>query len=280
MNLAVGKGSLQRAANAAGKGRKAKAANDDQVKMTAVTAGAAGNQKNEMAESAGIADSQENEMTESTGIADSQVKTAAANPVQQETDAAKPKKVKKDTAKASKTGKRAKPEAADTAADANTAELTGSKKATKKQPKAARSAGAQMPYLMTVPAEALQDIPDTWRGPKYVRPNVSALAESISKCGILEPVPAVQIGENTYQIVGGSKRMQVVQMLGIGQVPVLVLPGASLEDAWKLYQELNAAAEDSVVQRNWSAANGSEENKEQKRAGSLFGKQRIPEYLL
>ena len=87
-----------------------------------------------------------------------------------------------------------------------------------------KSVKKQSIYLATVPAEFLQDIPDTWRGPRYVRPNVSALAESISKHGILEPVPAVQIGENTYQIVGGSKRMQVVQMLGIEQVPVLVLP--------------------------------------------------------
>lgn len=242
MNLAVGKGSLQRAANAAGKGRKAKAADNDQVKMTAVTAGAD----------------------------DSQMKKieAAENPVQQEVDAAKPKKVKKDTAK------------------------TTRKKSVKKQ----------VTYLLTVPAETLQDIPQTWRGTKYVRPNVSALAESISKCGILEPIPAVQTGENTYQIVGGSKRMQVVQMLGIGQVPVLVLPGASMEDAWKLYQELNAAAEDGRVQRDWSAADEAQQTSGQKQqknkidaektdkqdkvsevkktSCSLFGKQRIPEYLL
>lgn len=257
MNLAVGKGSLQRAANAAGKGAKAKNAKAENSQM------------NRLEESVEAAGGQEKEPTENpvkqeTDAVSGQAKEPAENPVKQETDAAKPKKVKKETAK------------------------TARKKSLKKQ----------MAYLLTVPAEVLQDIPQAWRGPNYVCPNVSALAGSISNCGILEPVPVVQTGENTYQTVGGSKRMQVVHMLGIAQVPVLVLPGTSVEDAWKLYQELHAAPDDGIVQRDWNAANGAAEGREQQvsgqetqtagqkkdrrqqETGSLFGKQRIPEYLL
>lgn len=116
----------------------------------------------------------------------------------------------------------------------------------------------------------LREIPDEWRGPQYVRPNVSQLAESISRCGILEPLPVVQTGADEYQLVGGSKRMEVVRMLGIEQVPVVVLPGSSVEEARQLYMELRPftdAAQDTMHNAKF-------------RTAALFGAQRIPEYLL
>ena len=128
----------------------------------------------------------------------------------------------------------------------------------------------QKMWIDTVPVTKLAEIPDAWRGPEYVRPNVSMLAESISRCGILEPLPVVQTGEDTYQLVGGSRRMAVVHMLGIEQVPVAVLPGRTTEDAKKIYMELKPfsdAAADTVHNAKF-------------RTAALFGSQRIPEYLL
>ena len=125
-------------------------------------------------------------------------------------------------------------------------------------------------YVTSVPSGLLREIPGEWRGPRYVCPNVSMLAESVSRCGILEPLPVVQTGEKVYQLVGGSKRMQVVRMLGIEEVPVAVLPGSSMEDAEKIYRELapfSDAAQDTVHQAKF-------------RTAALFGSQRIPEYLL
>lgn len=125
-------------------------------------------------------------------------------------------------------------------------------------------------WAAVVPRAQLREIPDEWRGPQYVRPNVSQLAESISRCGILEPLPVVRTGADEYQLVGGSKRMEVVHMLGIEQVPVVVLPGNSAEEARQLYIELRPftdAAQDTVHNAKF-------------RTAALFGAQRIPEYLL
>lgn len=128
----------------------------------------------------------------------------------------------------------------------------------------------QQIWAAVVPRAQLREIPDEWRGPRYVRPNISQLAESISRCGILEPLPVVQTAPGEYQLVGGSKRMEVVRMLGIEEVPVVVLPGSSAEDARQLYLELRPftdAAQDTVHNAKF-------------RTAALFGAQRIPEYLL
>lgn len=125
-------------------------------------------------------------------------------------------------------------------------------------------------WAAVVPRVQLREIPDEWRGPQYVRPNVSQLAESISRCGILEPLPVVQTGADEYQLVGGSKRMEVVRMLGIEQVPIVILPGSSAEEARQLYMELRPftdAAQDTMHNAKF-------------RTAALFGAQRIPEYLL
>lgn len=125
-------------------------------------------------------------------------------------------------------------------------------------------------WVNKVPSEQLREIPSDWRGPKYVKPNVSALAESISRWGIIEPLPVVQTEKDTYQLVGGSRRMDVVKMLGILEVPVVVLPGSSMEDAKHYYEELKPysdAAQDTIHNAKF-------------RTAALFGAQRIPEYLL
>lgn len=143
-----------------------------------------------------------------------------------------------------------------------------------KQTAGGRMTGQILPdrklWAAVVPRAQLREIPDEWRGPQYVRPNVSQLAESISRCGILEPLPVVQTGADEYQLVGGSKRMEVVRMLGIEQVPVVVLPGSSAEEARQLYMELRPftdAAQDTMHNAKF-------------RTAALFGAQRIPEYLL
>lgn len=125
-------------------------------------------------------------------------------------------------------------------------------------------------WLANVKAGQLKEIPVEWRGASYVRPNVSMLAESISRCGILEPLPVVQTGKEEYQLVGGSRRMEVIKMLGISEVPVVVLPGETMEDAKHLYEEMKPytdAAQDTLHNAKF-------------RTVSLFGAQRIPEYLL
>lgn len=150
------------------------------------------------------------------------------------------------------------------AAGKNTKAKTAPKKVTEMD--AAKAETVPKPYLLRVPAEYLAEIPAAWNAGNPNRTNIAALAESISRCGILEPIPVVQTGEHQYQMVGGRKRMQAVQRLGIAEVPVLVLSGCTLEEAEKLYLELNPEAV--KMQRK------------QERPLSLFGKQRIPEYLL
>lgn len=133
-----------------------------------------------------------------------------------------------------------------------------------------RTVSKQEMWLAKVRTEQLQEVPAEWRGSAYVRPNVSLLAESISKCGILEPLPAVQIAENAYQLVGGSRRMEVIKMLGIEEVPLVVLPGETPEDAKRLYLEMRPytdAAQDTIYNAKF-------------RTAALFGTRRVPEYLL
>lgn len=140
-----------------------------------------------------------------------------------------------------------------------------------KKPEKSWEVGCSM-SIRVIPAERLRMIPDDWCGGSN-HPNVSLLAESVSRVGILEPLPVVQTGEEVYQAVGGRQRLEVIRMLGIQEVPVYVLPGESEEDAWRLYRELAPFAS--------SFADQKKENKKstESRPG-LFGRQRIPEYLL
>lgn len=129
--------------------------------------------------------------------------------------------------------------------------------------------------LDMAPAAALREIPEEWRDAGYVRPNVSELAASVSRWGILEPLPAVAVADDVYQLVGGSRRMEVVKMLGIEAVPVVILPGSSLADAQKIYRELHAFSD---TERDRNSSGKIQRGK--KGADALFGQRRMPEYLL
>ena len=173
------------------------------------------------------------------------------------------------TAKAAQTEQEGTVKAAQTEQE-GAAKVTQAKKAGAPKRSTLPKQEPQGMWLATVKADQLCEIPDEWRGPKYVRPNVSMLAESVSRCGILEPLPVVQTGKATYQLVGGSRRMEVVKMLGIEEVPVVVLPGSSMEDAKRFYNEMKPytdAAQDTLHNAKF-------------RTAALFGAQRIPEYLL
>lgn len=269
MKLAVGKGSLQRAASAAGKNTKAKskAVKADEAKVQDEAAKATETQgeavKADKATAAEAKVQDENAKAEAVKVDEGKVQSEAtkATAAKSQSEPAKTVKTAGTRGRSAKVSAEKTDETtASVKAENENANATAVKTRKKRTVKQQDSV-----YLLTVSAEQLLEIPKEWKSGKQIRENVSALAESVSRCGILEPLPVVQTGENQYQLVGGSKRMQVVQMLGIANVPVLVLPGSTQEEAQKLYQELNLEAGTA---------------KKQNQTLSLFGKQRIPEYLL
>lgn len=258
--MAVGKGSLLRAASAAGKGVKA------EVQEAVLT-----EEKKTQSETADEKKVKPEKETDKKGKTEKKSKS--------EKDAVKKSKTDKPE-NVSEPEKKSKAENAAETEKKKTAAKSPRRAAAKKQTASMIGVNAQGSYMLRVPVGCLQEIPQEWLKKGYVRPNVSALAESISRCGVLEPLPVVLIQENLYQLVGGSRRMQVIQMLGIEEVPVLVLSGNSMEDAKKLYQELNLITE-------WEAAAGekdlfttAEASKDKEQKKGLFGRQRLPEYLL
>ena len=90
------------------------------------------------------------------------------------------------------------------------------------------------PVGATVPAdETAQTTPSTVKVDQ-LRPNPSqprremgaenlkALADSIAKTGIIQPIAVRPVGDNVYEIIAGERRWRAAQMAGLTEVPVII----------------------------------------------------------
>lgn len=99
------------------------------------------------------------------------------------------------------------------------------------------SVGETAPGATSPPANAQADVPST---PSLslpvgqLRPNpfqprrdmppdhLSALAESIRKSGVIQPILVRQSGPQLYEIIAGERRWRAAQQAGLAQVPVVL----------------------------------------------------------
>ncbi len=49
------------------------------------------------------------------------------------------------------------------------------------------------------------------------------LAESIRACGIIQPLTTRKIGDNSYELIAGERRLKAAKLIGLSQVPVIVM---------------------------------------------------------
>ena len=52
--------------------------------------------------------------------------------------------------------------------------------------------------------------------------NLKALADSIAKTGIIQPIAVRPVGDNVYEIIAGERRWRAAQMAGLTEVPVII----------------------------------------------------------
>lgn len=49
------------------------------------------------------------------------------------------------------------------------------------------------------------------------------LAESIRSCGIIQPLTVRKLNDNTYELIAGERRLKAAKLIGLKEVPVLVM---------------------------------------------------------
>jgi len=72
--------------------------------------------------------------------------------------------------------------------------------------------------------------PNPFQPRKQTAPNqLEALAQSIRKTGVLQPVILRQRGEELYEIVAGDRRWRAAQMAGLGEIPAVIRDASEQE---------------------------------------------------
>jgi len=52
--------------------------------------------------------------------------------------------------------------------------------------------------------------------------NLKALADSIAKTGVIQPIAVRPAGDNTYEIIAGERRWRAAQMAGLAELPAII----------------------------------------------------------
>ena len=87
--------------------------------------------------------------------------------------------------------------------------------------------GSQGPY-MVCPVNAIR--PNPYQPRKRIGGNdLSELAESIRKRGVLQPLMVRSVGENAYELIAGERRWRAAQLAGLEKVPVLLRDASAVD---------------------------------------------------
>lgn len=97
--------------------------------------------------------------------------------------------------------------------------------------------------LTEIPVREISDVPEKWAGRRRNAGSIAGLAASLKKLGMIEPVILRKTGENTFQILSGSRRFRAVLELGWDTVTARVLDGLTDEEAEEIYKDLHGITE-------------------------------------
>lgn len=76
--------------------------------------------------------------------------------------------------------------------------------------------------LFTIPTDAIVKNPHQPRK-IFEEGALLELAESIRECGIVQPLTVRKLNETTYELIAGERRLKAAKLIGLPQVPVLVM---------------------------------------------------------
>src|SRR5690606_5541738 len=82
-------------------------------------------------------------------------------------------------------------------------------------------AGEQLGSPTTLPVDQLR--PNPFQPRREMPPEeLKALADSIRKSGVIQPVLVRKRGEQSYEIIAGERRWRAAQQAGLGEIPVVL----------------------------------------------------------
>jgi len=89
------------------------------------------------------------------------------------------------------------------------------------EPKESKAAESSKTIPLTIKVNRLRPNPSQ---PRCAMPadNLQALANSIAKTGVIQPIAVRPAGKDIYEIIAGERRWRASQMAGLTEVPVIV----------------------------------------------------------
>lgn len=107
----------------------------------------------------------------------------------------------------------------------------------------------EVPNILTeIPVTQIMEVPTSWKKKIVNVPRIPELMKSILKFGMLEPVIVRRLGDNQFQLLSGSGRLQAVKELGLGTITARVFDGISDSQAKTIYQDLHRKEETVMVE--------------------------------
>ncbi len=76
--------------------------------------------------------------------------------------------------------------------------------------------------LMSVPTDAILKNPHQPRK-IFEEGALFELAESIRSCGIIQPLTVRKLNDTTYELIAGERRLKAAKLIGLKEVPVIVM---------------------------------------------------------
>jgi ParB family chromosome partitioning protein len=87
--------------------------------------------------------------------------------------------------------------------------------------------------------------PNPWQPRKFFSPeSLQELSDSIKEHGILQPLVVIPIGDGTYQLIVGERRLRASKMAGLIKVPVII------RDAMEEQKKLELALIENIQRHN------------------------------
>lgn len=93
--------------------------------------------------------------------------------------------------------------------------------------------------LLEIPINQIIQVPDNWLCNAHLNLQVSELAQSISKHGMIEPVILRQVKDNQFQLLSGYRRYQVIKELELQTITAKVLEGLGDKEAKEVFEDLH-----------------------------------------
>lgn len=76
--------------------------------------------------------------------------------------------------------------------------------------------------LYSIPVDAIRRNPHQPRK-IFDEASLFELAESIRSCGVIQPLNVRRIGENTYELISGERRLKASKLIGLKKVPAIIM---------------------------------------------------------